>query len=378
MKTVRIIALHLAYGGIEKAIMSMANLFAEQYRVEILSVYNMPGGPAFPLDERVAVRYLLDEIPNREEWKAAVKSLNPVSAVKESVRGVRIIRDKKRAVIEAVKSVHDGVLITTRPEDNVVLSKYGDRNVLKIAQLHQDHRFDKKLMGDFKNSYDNIDVFALLTPQLVEEVGEMMGDNGHTRLVCVPNFLDHYPEKVELEKKKKIILAVGRLHEVKGFDRLISCFAAVHEKAPDWELRIVGEGEERGKLESLIAELGLGGCVTLTGRLDSAGVEREMLSASIFAMTSRSEGLPFVLIEAQSCGLPAVAFDVRVGPRAVLTDGKDAFLVPDRDEKMFCEKTLELINSETLREQMARSAMTRSRDFSREKIKQLWTGIIGE
>ncbi len=69
MKTVRIITLHLAYGGIEKAVCQMANLFAEKYDVEIISVYDMPDAPAFPIDERVRVRYLLDEIPNRDEWR---------------------------------------------------------------------------------------------------------------------------------------------------------------------------------------------------------------------------------------------------------------------------------------------------------------------
>ena len=71
MKTVRIITLHLAYGGIEKAVCQMANLFAEKYDVEIISVYDMPDAPAFQIDERVRVRYLLDEIPNRDECVTA-------------------------------------------------------------------------------------------------------------------------------------------------------------------------------------------------------------------------------------------------------------------------------------------------------------------
>ena len=70
MNTIHIIALHLAFGGVERAIINMANLFAERYDVEIISVYNMPNSPAYPIDERVRVRYLLDDIPNRAEWRA--------------------------------------------------------------------------------------------------------------------------------------------------------------------------------------------------------------------------------------------------------------------------------------------------------------------
>ena len=86
MKTIHIIALHLAIGGVEKSIINMANLFAERYDVEIISVYNMPGSPAYPLDKRVRVRYLLDDIPNRDEWKAAVRGVKPVAFVRESIR----------------------------------------------------------------------------------------------------------------------------------------------------------------------------------------------------------------------------------------------------------------------------------------------------
>ena len=76
----------------------------------------------------------------------------------------------------------------------------------------------------------------------------------------------------------------------RGMDRLIRIFAAVHEKAPDWNLRIIGEGDERPALEALIREQGLSDCVTLTGKLSPEGVEREMLSASIYASTSKSDG----------------------------------------------------------------------------------------
>ena len=75
MNTIHIIALHLAFGGVERAIINMANLFAARYNVEIISVYNMPNSPAYPLDARVKVRYLLDDVPNRAEWKAAAKGL---------------------------------------------------------------------------------------------------------------------------------------------------------------------------------------------------------------------------------------------------------------------------------------------------------------
>ena len=379
MKRVRIIALHLAFGGIEKAICSMANLFAERYEVEILSVYKMQEKPAFPLDDRVRVRYLLDDTPNRDEWKRAMAAHNVGSVLKESFRAVRILKDKKNAVIRAIRETTDGVLITTRPEDNVLLSRYGNPGVLKIAQLHQDHAFEPKLVKAFEHSYSGVDVLAMLTPGLAAEVQDMMrGNNSHTRVVYLPNFLEHFPESTDRFEREKTVLAVGRLNEVKRFDLLIRLFNVVHTQFPDWKLRIVGEGEEREKLEATIRELDAADYVTLTGKKDAAGVEEEMLRASIYARTSRSEGFPFVLLEAESCALPIIAFDVRVGPGFVVQDGVNGFLAPDLDYESFCEKLASLMKDGAKRLEMAEAAKAHAAQFSRERVGEIWYSLIGD
>lgn len=375
MKTVRIIALHLAYGGIEKAVCQMANMFAERYDVEIISVYDMPGGPAFPLDERVRVRYLLRDTPNRDEWHAALKSRNIGAFAKESVRAVKILHDKKAAVIDVIKNIDDGAVITTRPDHNVFLSKYGKGSVFKIGQLHQDHAFDKKLTDSFRDDYYGLDAFVLLTPGLADEVRGMMKGNDHTVVTAIPNFLEHYPEKLP-ERREKTIVAVGRLVEGKGMDRLIKIFAAVHGKAPDWSLHIIGEGEERPALEALIGELGLSDCVKLTGMLSAPEVEREMLSASIYASASKSEGFMLALVEGMSCGLAPVAYDVRVGPAYIMTDGVNGYLVPDGDADDFAGHLLKLINEPELMAELSRAALLRAEDFSRENVSRKWFELL--
>lgn len=377
MKTVHIIALHLAFGGVEKAIINMANLFVERYDVEIISVYKMPGSPAYPLDERVRVRYLLRDTPNRAEWKAAARGLRPLAFAKESARAVKILAGKKLAVIEAIKAIKSGVVITTRHEDNVLLSRFGRPGVLKIAQLHHDHNFEAKYVNSFKNNYRNIDYFTLLTPGLADEVGEMMRQTA-TKTVFIPNFIDSYPEKPYFAAREKTVLAAGRLNYVKRFDKLIKTFALVHEKQPEWRLKIIGEGEERAALERLIRELGAQDYVTLTGVMDAEQIEREMCRAGIYAMTSASEGFSFVVLEAQSCYLPTVAFDVRVGPPFLITDGVNGCLVPDGDDAAFAAKLLELMADDAKRQALGDAARVRSLDFSRERIAKLWFDILGD
>ena len=140
----------------------------------------------------------------------------------------------------------------------------------------------------------------------------------------------------------------------------------------------MGEGEERETLKNTIRELGAEDYVNLTGKKDAAGVEEEMLRASVFAMTSRSEGFPFVLLEAQSCGLPVAAFDVRVGPGFVVQNGVNGSLAPEGDEGRFCEMLAELMGDEILRRRMSDAAIRRAAAFSKEKVGEMWYALIGD
>lgn len=377
MKTVHIIALHLAFGGVEKAIINMANLFVEHYDVEIISVYKMPGSPAYTLDERVKVRYLLNDTPNRAEWKAAARGVRPLSFVKESARAAKILVGKKLAVIEAIRGIKSGIVITTRHEDNLLLSRFGSPNVLKIAQLHHDHNFEAKYINAFKRSYGNIDYFTLLTPGLADEVRDVMRST-RTRAVYIPNFIDSYPERPDFYAREKTVLAVGRLNYVKRFDKLIKTFSLVHTKMPDWRLKIIGDGEERPALEKLIKALDAEEYISLTGTMNSEAIEQEMCKAGLYAMTSSSEGFSFVVLEAQSCYLPTVAFDVRVGPPFLITDEVNGVLVRDGDDAAFADKLVELMTDNEKRKALGEAARVRSLDFSKENVAKLWFDILGE
>ena len=376
-KTVNIIALHLGVGGVEKAIISMANLFARRYEVNLFSVYDMPDSPAFPVDEGVRLLYLLGDTPNREQWKAALRELRFKSFIKESFRSVKILRGKRRSVARVIKTIQDGVIITTRHEHNLLLSRYGVDSVLKIGQLHHDHRFERKYVRGFRKGYSRLDVLALLTPQLVSEAEELMrGKNRHTRLVYMPNFLVRYPEHPELIAREKTVLSAGRLTKVKRFDLLIRQFARIHNSAPDWKLKILGDGEDAAALREQVRELGAEDYILLAGRKNGREVEEEMCHASLFAMSSRSEGFPFVLLEAQSCALPILAYDVRVGPGFMVHEGEDGYLVPEGDEALFERRLLEMMGAPRLLREMGEKALEHAREFSEDKVAEKWYSVI--
>ena len=121
-----------------------------------------------------------------------------------------------------------------------------------------------------------------------------------------------------------VILGIGRLTEAKDFPTLIRAFALVRKERPA-RLMILGEGEERPKLEALVRELGLEKDVALPGFVDNP--YKYMKRAAVFVLSSRWEGLPTVLIEALALGMPVVSTDCPSGPREILNGGRWGRLV---------------------------------------------------
>ena len=366
----------MMHGGVEMSISLIANaLVKRNYQVEILSTYNL-GEPVYKLNPEVKVTYLTDLHPNKDEFKAAVKSKNVVSILKEGLYAFKVLKMKKTSMINAIKNIKDGTIVSTRNEHSILLSKYGDAKVKKIAQLHHDHQFKEDFIKDFQNNYSNIDVFVLLTELLKDEVEEMMkGHNEKTKCICIPNFLEEEAIDNSIQKENQII-AVGRLHSVKGFDRLLHIWALVSKQCSNWKLKIVGGGEEEATLKNIINELSLNESVILTGTLNHKDTMEEMRKSSIFAMTSHSEGFPFVLIESLMCSTPVVAFDVRVGPRAIVEDGKEGYLIKDKDNEKYAETLIKLMNNKSLRAELSENARIKSKEFIEYNVIEKWIDIL--
>lgn len=193
-------------------------------------------------------------------------------------------------------------------------------------------------------------------------------------LVVIPNartFTVDTPATLD----SKTVIAVGRYNFQKQFEVLIDAWKLLAKEFSGWTLRIAGDGEERAFLERRIADYGLQGSVIL-------GPETDMKSAyknsSILAMTSRYEGLPMVLLEAQACGLPIVSFACKCGPKDVITDGVDGFLVEEGNTTDFADKLFTLMADKELRKSMGAAAYKASDRYDEEKIMARWVALFKE
>lgn len=179
-----------------------------------------------------------------------------------------------------------------------------------------------------------------------------------------------------LEEGRLRLVAAGRLEPQKGFDTLIRAFALLMDEFTNWDLVILGEGNEQLQLEALVRELGLAERVFLPGRAGNIGEWFE--SADIYVMSSRFEGFPNTLIEAMAHGLPAVSFDCPTGPRDIIRHGVDGFLVPsDAGERGLVQAMSQLMADEHLRRVIRGQAIKVRERFSMQSVGALWDEVLG-
>ncbi|MBR4071826.1 MAG: glycosyltransferase [Clostridia bacterium] len=374
---VYITALHLNHGGVEMVIASIANAFVEKgLEVEVLTTYRYDK-PAYDFDERVKITYLTDVRPNREEFSAAVRSKNPFRILKEGLKAVKVLRLRKSTMVKAIKAIEDGAVISTRHDHNMWLSQYGNKNVLKIAQLHFDHKFDPQLVADFKANYSNIDYFTLLTDKVTGELKEIMdGHNSHTKCVTLPNFLNFEPVDRTTEKKNQVI-AAGRLHPDKDFATMLRIWKKVCDRVEGYVLKIAGQGELEGELKAYAKELGIEEKVCFMGGVPHGALLQEMHDSKAYLMTSVSEALPMVLLEAMYCETPPISFELRIGTGSIINDGVNGVVVPERNDDDYVEKLVSLLSlSDDEMARMRENCMARAMDFSKEKVVSMWFDLF--
>ncbi|MHA7846461.1 glycosyltransferase family 4 protein [Serratia sp. D1N4] len=176
------------------------------------------------------------------------------------------------------------------------------------------------------------------------------------------------------EQQQPLALAIGRLSHQKGFDRLITAWQQIAQQAPEWRLVIIGDGPERGALQRQIDQAELQESVQLLPA--TADIAAWYQRAGLYLMTSRYEGLPMVLIEAMSFGLPLVAYNCQTGPAELIDDELNGYLIADGDQAQFCAKTLALIANPDLRQRCSQASLLKAGRFTPERIYPQWQQII--
>lgn len=310
--------------------------------------------------------------PNKEEFKMALKKFQILKALKEGIKAIKILYLRRKLMINAIKNLSCDIAISTRYIHSKLLGKYGDKNIIKIAQEHNNNgneRYVKKVVKSLKN----IDYFMPVSKQLTDMYEERLkGEN--TKCIYIPHCLKYYPEETSKLTSKNIV-SVGRISSEKGFLDLIDIFEEVNNKNPDWHLHIAGDGAQKDEIIKKIHQKHLEDNVTVGFKKEDE-LRELFLESSIYIMTSFHESFGLVLIEAESFGIPLLAFDSAKGPQEIIENGKNGYLIPNRDIKQMADKINELISNDTLRTEIGSTARKMSMAYKMENVESIWYEFI--
>ncbi|MFI1936285.1 glycosyltransferase family 4 protein [Streptomyces purpureus] len=371
--------IHTIYGigGTIRTTLNLAEELADHHEVEIVSVFQHRDIPLFTIDPRITVVPLLDTRPLAPTCeKEHPGHLTPAEFFPRNEARFKEYSKltDERARAHYASSDAD-VVIGTRPGLVAYVAQFSPKGAVLIGQEHMTHNHHKPaLREEMRPHLDAIDAFVTVSEGDAAVWREHMDLPG-TRILSIPNSVPE-PTVTPSDLSGTTIVAAGRLDRGKQYDVLIRAFKKVVAVRPEWTLRICGWGPDKERLAATVQKHGLSNSVHLMG--PRSPIEPEWVKGAIAASTSRHESFGMTLVEAMRCGLPVVSTDCDYGPREIIKDGEDGFLVPVGDADAVADALLKLIDDKDLRHRMGAAAITNSRRYDPSSVTKQYADLFAE
>lgn len=345
-------------GGTERVAANLLGMFIEDHIDTEMVILNNCKESFYEIDSNVKVVNLALERTNKKQNKvlSAIYSFAAICEIR------RYMKNSKPDIVLA---------IWTDPAVYASIAKIG-LNTKVVACEHTAYEARQGLWRILRKFFYSFSDAIVALTQRDTDIYKKMNKMSYriVNAVDTPNIVEF--------NKEKTILAVGSIVWHKGFDLLIGSWKIVCDQFPDWHLKIIGAGRESEYgcwLQSEIRRLNLSDRVTLLP--PKKNIAEEYSLASIFALSSRQEGLPMVLLEAMASGLPAVAFDCPTGPRDVIIHNRNGILVQNADINGMAESLALMIKDKELRERYAACAQQDIKQrFGKQTVMNEWQKLF--
>ncbi|MGC9667540.1 Stealth CR1 domain-containing protein [Planosporangium sp. 12N6] len=367
-----------AVGGTERAVLRQASWLAARHDVEVVSVFQDSARPAFALDERVRVRYLLgrDRRPTAATLPddvAAALDAAPSRFVDASWEGA-FTGLTDLAAQQALAETDADVVVSTTP---ALLALAAQVLPPRVLLVHQEHRV-AELRGTSGGPYERYtaraDAIVLLSEATRGWFAERFGAAA-PRLEVIPNSLDPGFRPAS-GRRGEVVVWAGRLSGEKQPVHAVRAFAEATREHPGWRLRLFGDGPKAAEVQREATALGVAMRVELMGV--SRSMDEEWARASVAVLTSRNESFGLVLAEAMAAGVPCVAYDCPNGPGEIITDGENGFLVPADDVEALADALRRVIDDVELRDRLGDNALASTSRFELDTVMKQWDGLFTE
>ncbi|WP_195927076.1 glycosyltransferase family 4 protein [Turicibacter sanguinis] len=345
-------------GGIERVVSNLANQWRKKYRVIILTKDSKVS--FYKLDDEIVIDTL-----NQKLQKNMGSKLHRIYSL---IANYVLCRSKLRNAIKKyspdfiyVTTPYNALEITTLnlKDINLIISEHGSK-----FGYNQVYNFLKKIIYPRAN--------FLIVPTKMDT--KLYLEDGY-RAYYIPHITSFSASEQNL-LDKKVILNIGRLTEDKRQLLLLKMWKEIVQENEniDWKLKIVGEGENKQKLEDYIKDNNLTANTLIVSPTHT--IEDYFKECSIFAFTSRYEGFGMVLLEAMSFGIPSVAFNCPSGPRDIIEDKKDGYLVDENNLIGWKNSLLKLMSDSNNRIDMGNNAYKKAMNWNNSEILKLWDDIF--
>lgn len=370
MKKITILCLHLGVGGIEKYISSLSKMLEQNYKIEIISTYKTLDKPAFDFSDKVKIKYLINDRPYKEELKDSIKKLKLISIVKYLFKNAKLLMLKYSENIKIIKSINSDYIITTRDFHNKLVGKYAKDKIIKIATEHNHHNNNSRYIKKIVTSLKNIDYFVVVSEDLKEFYKNKIGD---TKCLYIPNVIDNIYDKPKYNTNYNLV-SVGRFSKEKAFEDLIEVIGIVKKDIPNIHLNLVGDGKLKNDITNKIESLDLKENIKLCGYLSQSEIKKVMLDSSLYVMTSLTESFGLVLIEANSYGIPCIAFDSASGAKQIIENKE--LLISNRDKEKMAKLIVKLLKDKDKLQAYGKEAYNNCQKYLLVNVKKKWLDLL--
>ena len=338
-------------GGVERTNASLCRLFSSQgHKVTLISFFRNSKKPFFDFGDNKIVS--INNSPHGLNQNFLIKLKTLISFFK---------------CINYLKSIDDDyILISSYPRTSILFAIFFSKKDKVIAHEHSSFKAHGKFLQWLRFLlYRRLRCVITLT----EHDREIFKKNG-TDSFKIPTFSDFNskPLKVRDDSEPFVCLSAGRLHPHKGFDRLIEI--ANELKSFNIEFQIVGSGTEKEKIQSLISKYALNDMINLYDATDN--LEYFFHKSDVYLMTSTTEAAPLVLLESLSFSKPIIAYDCPIGPREIIDDGVNGYLIQDGDKVSYVQKLKLMMSSPEVYNSLSLGASNYSKTNSSVRNYHLW------
>ena len=339
-------------GGAERVLCALANNLYKNPQNEVFLI------ASYKLDEEYYVNKSIKKI-------YIDKSVENKNSIKQILNLRKLIKQEKPDVI-----------ISFLPEPNfkTLISSFGLKS-RKIISIRNDPKVEYSSKASkilCKILYPRADGIVFQT----EDAKKFFSEKIQQKSEIIMNQVDE--RFFETDRiSEDYYVATGRLKEQKNYDMMINSFSEFIKQCPNEKLFIYGDGtkEDENRLNSLIKNKNAENNIFIKGV--STDVPKVLSHAKGFLMTSNYEGMPNGLLEAMSVGLPCICTDCPCGgPKTVIEDGIDGFLVPVGDENEFAKALLKINSDKAYRDMLGYNAKKKSQNFKPDIVFEKWEEFI--